>query len=120
MNLHQDIPEQTYFYRYDEVVCETYVQLLLRKFTVLRETPKGHWVIESYNPYCPEMNELYKKWVSKTSIKRFCYPTTEQAFIAFHKRKERQLSILQSKIKIVKIAIKLTEAEQLINHDLLY
>ena len=107
-------------YRYDDIVMMTTVKTLLRQFTVLRETPKGYWVNEGYNQYCPEINEQYKKWVSKTSIKRLCYPTKEEAFKSFLARKKRQLLILKGQIRMVEIACKLKDEKDEISHGEIY
>lgn len=94
-------------YRYDAYRASNSVKLRLRTFTVLRETPKGYWVIEY--PSLPEINEKYKRWVSKTGRKRLCYPTKEEAMTSFKCRKVRQLSILTAQIKDVKLMCELNE-----------
>lgn len=86
------------------------VQLMLSEFTMLRETPCGYWVIQYYNPNEPsDLIEKHKRWVSKTSRKRLCYPTKEEAMVSFKARKRKQLSIMRARIKIVELACQLNE-----------
>jgi hypothetical protein len=54
-------------------------KIILKKFTVILETEKGYW----FNDYGK------KRWVSKLSKKRYCYPTIEEAKINFIKRTKR-------------------------------
>lgn len=64
-------------------------------FTTLSETPKGYW-IDCYGK---------KKWVSKTSTKRYAYPTLKEAMFAFKKRKESQIRILTNQLERAKSAL---------------
>jgi hypothetical protein len=54
---------------------------------------------------------LGKKWVSSTSKKRFAYPTKEEAVNAFRKRKERQVSILEERLRHARQALSTPESE---------
>jgi len=80
--------------------------LELRTYQLLRETPKGYWIgygsfgFDGYN---------WKKWVSKTSKKRFAYPTTEEALTNFIKRTEKRINILDWQLQVCKISINLAK-----------
>lgn len=69
-------------------------------FNVVSETPKGYWVVVTGVDW-PEGIDKYKRWVSKTSAKRFCYPTLEEAFASYSRRNAKRLSILKSQLQSV-------------------
>jgi len=77
------------FYRYhnyrENVVLET--------FKLVEETDKGYWITHLYwdKP----------KWVSKTSCKRYAYPTKDEAMYSFKQRKYRQRKLLQGQLEVV-------------------
>jgi len=89
------------FYRYDSYpVYESRVRVYESQFKLLKETPCGYWIVDRY--YRDELvhwTGSVKKWVSKTSRKRFAYPTKEEAMTSFKARKNRQISILKYQIK---------------------
>ena len=47
---------------------------------------------------------LEMKWVSKTSHKRYAYPTEEQAMVNFKARKKRQIKILTNQLTRARMA----------------
>ena len=57
-----------------------------------KETPKGYWV--GYGSLEPGKLRGQSKWVSKTSKKRFAYPTKEEALKSFIFRQKYALKIL--------------------------
>jgi len=59
----------------------------ISKFKAIRETPCGYWVRE------PGWAKK-ERWVSKTSCKRYAYPTKAEAKTAFIARRKRQLQII--------------------------
>lgn len=61
-----------------------------------RETPKGYWIKYSWE-------EKGKKWVSKTTTKRYAYPCRKQAWEGFKARKKRQLEIVTHQIAGLKL-----------------
>ena len=87
------------FYRYHDYHDANGCHIELQIFHELRETKCGHWIIRDYferyqKPWpggIKSMAESFKKWVSKTSRKRFAYPTKEEALKNLKKRKERQI-----------------------------
>lgn len=91
------------FYRYDFIDTgedSTNIIIVLKTFFLVKETPKGYWILENGWFFARQ------RWVSKTSKKRYAYPTKEQALTNFIKRKERYLRILRYKITSTKAAIK--------------
>jgi hypothetical protein len=97
------------FYRYEDVQYECGPRIHLRTFYLIRETPCGHWISGSRN--YNERNILYewahgrKRWVSKTSRKRFAYPTKAEAMTNFKARKRRQIDILEYRANRAKLAL---------------
>lgn len=81
------------------------VQIQLMKFYLVKETPKGYWI--SYEGGVAYLKN--DKWVSKTSRKRFAYPTKEEALRAFIMRTERRQLILETQLSDCKRAIHLAK-----------
>jgi hypothetical protein len=77
----------------------------LREYDLIGETPKGYWVGYSMG----HGNYIWKKWVSKTSKKRFAYPTTEEAMTNFILRTEKRINILDWQLQVCKISINLAK-----------
>lgn len=83
-------------YRIHDVLYEEGLHLRAQAFDVRKETPEGYWVVShSYVPSWMDFAALrkhgYLRWVSKTSERRYCYPTLEEALHSFKRRKERQV-----------------------------
>lgn len=99
----------TTHYRLYDVLYETGIHVKLETFEVVKETPQGYWVNSQYNPTWLSAEELrkrkYLKWVSKTSTKRYCYPTMEQAVNSFKRRKVVQASKLRFQLQQVDAVI---------------
>jgi hypothetical protein len=66
----------------------------LQEFKVIKETPCGWWIEIWFNSK--------NRWVSKTTIKKYAYPTKQEALIGYTKRKEKQLWHLDRTTKNVK------------------
>lgn len=66
-------------------------EVQVTEYKLMRETPKGYWIghIWDTKPF---------KWISKTSRKRFAYPTKEEALNGFLIRTKRRIEILKSQI----------------------
>lgn len=73
------------------------LELVCYEFELCKETQGGHWIFA--------LGE--KKWVSKTSKKRYAHASKEEAFNAFKKRKQRQISILSARLSRAEKAFKL-------------
>lgn len=67
------------------------VHITLTWYSIIKETPKGHWI---------EINwPGNKKWVSKTSKKRYAHPTEKEAIYSLMRRKRIQIELLTSQLK---------------------
>ena len=86
------------FYRY-EIAYGTVDNLVLREFTLAKETPGGYWISLGLHSISKD------KWISKSSKKRYAYPTKEEALINYIKRTEKRLRILESQIKLCKTGL---------------
>lgn len=73
----------------------TPVKVELSEFEVKKETPCGFWIGCGFS----------KKWVSKTSRKRFAHPSRELALDSFKKRKTVQLRIYEARAKRAREAL---------------
>ena len=85
-------------YRYRDVqYADGLLVIHLETYETIKETPCGYWVLpESAVGY---IGLLYrKKWVSKTSRKRFAYPTKAEALNSLKARRERQIVYAKSSL----------------------
>ena len=76
-------------------------KLELEEYNLIKETEKGYWIGYTW----------FKKWVSKTSKKRFAYPTKEEALTNFIKRTERRINYLENDLDACKIGLELAKAK---------
>ena len=97
-------------YRLKEVLEETGLVVRAEQFYVVKETPQGYWVRSQYSPSWMDFEQLRKakcvRWVSKSSVKRYCYPTIEQAVQNFTRRKKRQESFVRLKLEELELVVK--------------
>src|ERR1017187_10942745 len=77
------------FYRFSDCPWTDQHGAIESNWYMVKETPKGYWIAEQW-----DSQATYKKFVLKDGRKRFAYPTREQAFDAYLKRKEKQVTIL--------------------------
>lgn len=101
------------FYRYDIDYFKDTPQVQLLEYVLESETPKGYWI----RPLLGGMYfSTWRKWISKTSRKRFAYPTKEEALNSFIIRKEKQVRYCKNDLyyaeETLKIAKKLKENGQ--------
>jgi hypothetical protein len=102
------------FYRYRDSIAEAMLggyelYFDLEELVLLKETSKGYWICDEWalkfhkdekdNTMLPSYIE--KRWVSKTSVKRYAYPTKKEAWVAFKARKRRQHKILKAQFNQV-------------------
>ena len=87
-------------YRYESDIWGS--GLSLHKYKVTKETPCGYWIL-LYDGFTD------KKWVGKTTTKRFAYTTTEDALVGFICRKKRQIKILKAKLTTAKTLLDVAE-----------
>lgn len=83
-------------------------KLELETYYLARETPKGYWIKIDYYP-----EEFWRKWVSKTSKKRFAYPTEEEALNNFIKRSKARIKILKRQVIVSEIGLSLAENKKI-------
>lgn len=97
------------FYRYYNQNSD----VILEQFKLLKETPAGYWIIPEYQDPVEAMvnfrDAWYRKWISKTSRKRFAYPTKEEALVSFKMRKQKQIPILEAQLECAKETLKIAE-----------
>jgi hypothetical protein len=79
-------------YRYVDRQDTDGLSIWCSEYLVLADTPRGYW-INSWG-----MGTRRDKWVSGHSVKRFAYPTKEEAMVNFKARKARQIKILTSQL----------------------
>jgi hypothetical protein len=84
-------------------------KLELRTYNLFKETPKGYWI--GYGSL-GEHKYSWKKWVSKTTKKRFAYPTEKEAIINFIKRTERRVEILDRQVWTCNISLNLAKTKE--------
>jgi len=84
-------------YRYEDALTHNSLAVRLVEFEVIRETERGYWFVESWltSDAFKQMAERSKRWVSKDSRKRYCYPSKDEAWDSYLIRKSRQLGHLE-------------------------
>ena len=92
-------------YRYMDGSYDDGVPIVV-EFIVVDETPKGYWVVDSFYANYPEffINDK-RRWVSKTSNKRYCYPTMDEAKQSFIIRKKWQIKHAERAISRAKLSL---------------
>jgi len=122
------------FYRYEDMLMDWdyrfnqpgRVSIYLIEFELINETTKGYWISKypskEYsisNKRIPmvlspisEESIIEKRWISKESRKKYAYPTKEEALSGFIARKNRQITILDRKLKQARVARSLAIEER--------
>lgn len=99
-----------YRYRYVDVIHDPEgVTVCLRKYAVVRKTPKGAWVTRrAYMPWMKldEMPKSSLRFVLDGPGKRYCHDTLQHTWSAFKHRKIRQLDIAELQAKRAKWALR--------------
>jgi len=107
--------DEKLFYRYytewdycDILFIES-VKVSLAEFQSIKETPCGYWIRE----ICSISGYPYRKkrWISKTSVKRYAYPTKQQAWESYKIRARRRVDYLERDLKRAKAAAYLSMDE---------
>jgi hypothetical protein len=93
-----------YLYRYEALhgEYEYDAKLILQRYRILKETPKGCWV-ENYTQN--------GRWVSNTSRKRFAHRTTEEAREAYRYRKRSYLGHAKATVRRAEMELGLADDE---------
>lgn len=79
-------------------------KMVLRTYNLWKETPKGYWI--GYGTFNVGNLRSNGRWVSKTSKKRYAYPTEKEALVNFIKRNERRIEILNYNVWSCELAVK--------------
>lgn len=106
MNLTEHGPVHHRYSTRDEY---TTVSTWLDTFYVIKETEKGFWIVPAWAIPLPTFEEAkkYRRWVSKDSRKRFCYPTKEEAWESYKIRCSKRIGHLKDQLAIAEAADKL-------------
>lgn len=98
-------------YRLRDVREQECFVVRLEKYFPVKRTPKGYWVAHEWHPEWMTFQQLrarkYLKFIVDTSIKKYCYPTIEEAINSFIRRKTIQQS---------KLALQLEQADCCVNN----
>lgn len=81
---------------YDEPRPGYDARCVMTRFSVVRHTPKGAWIVDITGR---------RRWVKRDARKRYACPTMEEAMESFQARKRRQVSILCAQIVRVEAAL---------------
>jgi len=125
------LPEtEIQFYRYEAVVYanmssddygyssafRNLPKLVLYTYNLHKETSKGYWIGHGY--YAPHMLRGNSRWVSKTALKRYAYPTKEEALNNYIKRTEKRIKILIANLGDCEYGLKLAKVLEKTEKDL--
>ena len=86
MHLHDIDDTAEYYYRFEA----WYIHFEVKHCKVLRETPKGVWVEEPNGK---------KHIVYHDALKKYAYPTLEEAYNNFMKRRRKRHKLLQRQLE---------------------
>jgi hypothetical protein len=74
--------------------------IYLDKFVTVGETAKSYWVIQCcYATFSDDFIKTHRKLVSKTSRKRYCYPSKVEAWESFIHRKHHHINRLRTTLE---------------------
>ena len=89
---------------------------VVERFSVLRETRHGFWIYPSWAGQYGLNPEKHKRWVSKTSRKRYAYPTIEEAVESFRHRCACRIAHAERNIQDAKAVYELSKEQDPISH----
>jgi hypothetical protein len=95
--------EKEMFYRYEVSPTTIEVHLVLEEYPVIRRTPKGVWVDDL----------VRERFVLLSAVKKFAYPTKEEALESFKARKGRYIRILKNRLERAEAALSLAGSDNL-------
>ena len=79
------------------------ISICINSYTIIKQTNKGVWI----------QYHLSKKFVLLTGVKRFAYPTKEEAINSLKCRKQRQLQIIKGMERIANNIIQQIEQKDI-------
>jgi hypothetical protein len=92
------------FYRYEFSLDD---KLQCRTYSLTKETPKGYWIHPDYL-----YGEKERRWISKTSRKRYAYPSEPEALHAFICRKLREQEYINHQQRRSVLALQMARHKQ--------
>ena len=98
-------------YRYELYLHEDGVDLQLHRFKTIKETPCGYWYVEHNLPGCYLLDKRYRRWTSKTAVRRRCYPSKQEALESLKHR--MQHLIFHSTVRLQKAELFLNKINDL-------
>lgn len=102
-------------YRYDDYAHEDGVEVRVREFYPIRETPCFYIIVDEFEKHMMNMQtgrEPRTKRVSKDGLRRSCYPSKEQALKSFKARKRSQIGHNEFALAKARQALFAVEAEK--------
>ena len=79
------------FYRYELERGKSFPALDLIVLNLVKETPKGYWICLGN----PNQLHSFPRWVSKSSRKRYAYPSKEEALLGYMNRTKTRITYLE-------------------------
>lgn len=113
--------DQEFWYRYDDYqtaapldeydnpIGESNTELVLRRYAVVKTTPKGVWLTQVFGVSHVPGFMADKHFVLRDANKRFACPTIAEAKTSFIARKNKHIRILQRQIDNAKRALDIVE-----------
>ena len=101
MRVEDNNKEKIYLYRYVDGVVTS--KPMLRKYLILKETPKGYWI--QRHPH----DTLNKRFVYKSGRNNYAKSTTEEALESYIARKLKQVDILTINLGRAKSMLQLAQ-----------
>jgi hypothetical protein len=99
-----------FFYRYEDRQYEDGPRISLLTYIFEKETPSGYWIGSNW-PFGYYSTLYRRRWISKTSVKKYAYPTKEKALLGYLARKRRQIAILKSQLESAEICFNMAAGE---------
>lgn len=94
--------DNEYWYRYEDVRTNAGVDIRLRKYPVVRNTPCGVWI---------KLGLGEEKFVRSDTRKKFACPTRTKALESFKHRKRVQANILKQQLRRAEGALKAVDPD---------
>ncbi len=110
--LHNGLPIH---YRYDDYAYENGLEIKVSKFYPTRETEHCYFVINEWEKHLIKIGgdrlKARQRRVLKNSLRRYCYPTKDEALHSYKKRKEAQIRHCEFSLAKAKQALLKLESE---------
>jgi hypothetical protein len=111
-----ELQERVLFYQYKDPYYDE-SEPMEYKFRAYKETPKGYWIVPSYDYYRIQnvVNTRSKRWIRKqyetdrTPRKLFAYQSKDDALYSYYRRKLEHLRHLETKHRHIKKIVKAIE-----------